>query len=360
MRTNKTLLVLPDRPEELEPNKTPKRETHNNNNSIPSLPLSFFFLPNPKRFFFFFCNAGIFCCFSTARSWKAAAVGISLSRDGAPPGGGAGGQRRPRAFVGEKEEKKRQRGLSRARTARGAGRGNAQCMGARIQIENRWDFSRQPDIRGRGRRGETSPSGPAAKRYGREGPKNPRSVQNPSSLRLLGLPARQRAARRAGLFLMLCEVWFYRSVSDSSAPARWSPAQPGAHSLPQETFEGRSAPTQVPPYMHEGNLRTCTCPEPTPRATPGTQRAPKPSAQLLSTPSRPAVKELQANDAAAPQRLGGGALCLRLWSVRAAPPSRGADSATLLTRGRESARIREHIVGRRLQRDSESLRACGH
>lgn len=29
----------------------------------------------------------------------------------------------------------------------------------------------------------------------------------------------------------------------------------------------------------------------------------------------------------------------------AAPPSRGADSATLLTPGRESARIREHIVG---------------
>lgn len=215
---------------------------------LPSLFL-FFSSPTPNAFFFF-CNAGIFCCFSTARSWKAAAVGISLSRDGAPPGGGAGGQRRPRAFVGEKEEKKRQRGLSRARTARGAGRGNAQCMGARIQIENRWDFSRQPDIRGRGRRGETSPSGPAAKRYGREGPKNPRSVQNPSSLRLLGLPARQRAARRAGLFLMLCEVWFYRSVSDSSAPARWSPAQPGAHSLPQETFEGRSAPTQVPPYMY--------------------------------------------------------------------------------------------------------------
>lgn len=44
----------------------------------------------------------------------------------------------------------------------------------------------------------------------------------------------------------------------------------------------------------------------------------------------------------------------------AAPPSRGADSATPLTWGRESARIREHIVGRRLQRDRESLRACGH
>lgn len=63
MRTNKTLLVLPDRPEELEPNKTPKRETHNNNNSIPSLPLSFFFLPNPKRFFFFFVTLGYFAVF---------------------------------------------------------------------------------------------------------------------------------------------------------------------------------------------------------------------------------------------------------------------------------------------------------
>lgn len=62
VRTNKTLLVLPDRPEELEPNKTPKRETHNNNNSIPSLPLSFFSSPTPNAFFFF-VTLGYFAVF---------------------------------------------------------------------------------------------------------------------------------------------------------------------------------------------------------------------------------------------------------------------------------------------------------
>lgn len=38
----------------------------------------------------------------------------------------------------------------------GARGGEAGWMEVRIQIENRWDFSCQPDIRDRGRRGETS------------------------------------------------------------------------------------------------------------------------------------------------------------------------------------------------------------
>lgn len=191
----------------------PQTRNSQQQRSFPPLPPPFlflFFLPNSQMFLFFsFCN--VLWLFFDPGVGKQRPMGSSRCglEQRMKDGSGSEEERVHLYKRGKEKGKKRQRGLCWAHRA---GRRNAQCMEARIQIENRWDFSRQPDIRGRGRRGETSPSGPAAKRYGREGPKNPCSVQNPSSLRPLGLPARQRAAQRGrvvfnalrGLILPFC------------------------------------------------------------------------------------------------------------------------------------------------------------
>lgn len=79
-------------------------------------------------------------------------------------GGNAGGKGGHVHFEAKKTYKiKHQQGLPGAHASAGgwergsAGRRKAGWMEVRIQIENRWDFSCQPDIRERGRRGKTSP-----------------------------------------------------------------------------------------------------------------------------------------------------------------------------------------------------------